>query len=294
MKIARIVLTASILLSLKSTLFCSEEKATEVFGSLARKDSFDALRDGGALNGWLGWNPDALANYTIDNCGKEYKGKEIRIGSKNTTPAWTTFGQKVDSLPKAQQFLDVIEKSGAQLPAAATAKSNEFITVQNQRIATENEYRNQIVEKNKLIQAQIIAHKIETSERSFIELNQASKASLRELFTQRTVERPATKKAIQDKHEAAKKAELNQYYEQCKATDAQKAKELQENLTKLVAIKTTHNQEFAEFKDQIKRLPFATSEKDLSGNKLYATAFMYRYWAPKSPNSFVEAVKGDK
>ena len=168
------------------------------------------------------------------------------------------------------------------------------MTNENQRIAAENEYRNQIVTKNKLIQAQIIAHKIEASERSFVELNQEGKASLRELFAQRTIERPSTKKAIQDKHEAAKKAELNQYYEQCKAADVQKEKELQEKFARVVAIKTAHNQEFSKFEDQIKRLPFATSEKDLSSNKLYATAFMYRYWTPKSANSYAEAAKGDK
>ncbi len=274
MKIARIVLTASILLSLKSTVFCSDEKVTET--PLTRKDSFDALRDGGALNGWLGWNPDALAHYTLDNCGKDYKGKEVRIGSKNTTSAWTTFGEKVDTLQKAQQFLAVIEQSEVQLPEQATTKSQAFIATENQRIADER------------------AAKRAAGEHSFIELNQASKALLKALWTEKTVTRPATVKAIRKQHQDLCNAQLKQFAQTCQTADAQTAQQLQDNLKKLVALKTAHNSEFTELKDQIAKMPFAISEQAISGKGLAKAALQYKDFTAKSANSFAEAAKGNK
>ncbi len=266
MKTTRIVLTASILLSLKSTLFCSSEKATKASNPLTRNNSFDALRDGGISNGWLGWTPDDLANFTIDNCGNDYKGQEVRIGSKNTAvTAWTTFGEKIDNVNQAQQFLATLEKSVVTLPEQATAKSHELISA-----------------------------KIEAGKNSFKEHNQASKFLLKELFAKKISSRPNEKKAIQEKYEAMKKAELTEMYKRHQQEDAQTSLELQENLKRLVAIKATHNQEFSEIKDQIVKMIFAKSEQDLSGKKLAATASKYKYWTPQSADSYASAVEGDK
>ena len=278
MKIARIVLTASILLSLKSTLFCSSEKATETILAQEKKPGYDASKKG--------WSKTS-DEWMLENMGSDYShygtlcqvrpesDNEDETKSNGSKARWTKIGEtKVKNLKDAQTFLKYTEK--LKLSEQATAKSNSFIATENQRIADER------------------AAKIAAGNHSFIELNQASKALVQTYFEQKTVTRPATKKTIQKKYQDLCNAELKQFSQACQATDAQTAQQLQDNLKRLLALKAAHNSEFTELKDQITKMPFVQSEQALFGKGLAKTGLQYKNWTPKAANSYADAAKGTK
>lgn len=139
MKIVRIVLAASLLLSLRSTLFASSAKTSESSHEsiqLERKVSFDAARDGGPLNGWFGWTPDALADYTLKNLKKDYQGKEIRPGKcPKALAIWEKFGkEKVNDLETAELYTTAIAYSQLSLSQQAQQKSQSLIEAESQRL----------------------------------------------------------------------------------------------------------------------------------------------------------------
>lgn len=122
MKIARVVLTATILLSLKSTLFCSEKES-----NLIRRKSFDIFVDG--------WNKDG--NWQMDNYGTEFNGKEVRIESRDSqraTKNWGNYGKTIQDLPRAKKFINAITSAQLQLPAEALKPAQDLIDAENQRL----------------------------------------------------------------------------------------------------------------------------------------------------------------
>ena len=279
MKIARIVLTATILFSLKSTLFCSsEEKSTDTIQA-PRKDSFDALRDGGPLNGWLGWNPDALANYTLENNGQDYKtsGKEVRIGSKNTaTAAWTAFGQRITTLAKAQQFMTTVSKSGVQLPEDATQASQSLITAENQRLETLRLAELQRITDER--QAQF-----EQADTSYVQLNQAQKSALQAYFVTATQTRNAEKSAVHHKYEALKKAELTELKARFAQEDTKLVADLTAAFNQLTTIQATQNNaEASNINRQVRRAPFVESADAISKDTLKRIGYRYKNWSAKT------------
>ncbi|MDP3788651.1 MAG: hypothetical protein Q8Q60_05055 [Candidatus Chromulinivorax sp.] len=113
MKITHIVLTATILLSLKSTLFCSSEELHESI-KIERKNSFDALRDRGGyakgfFSSFIGYTNKDLVAYTYQHWGKIYNGKEIRPGSsQESIAAWD---QEINTVQDAQNFIVALSKN---------------------------------------------------------------------------------------------------------------------------------------------------------------------------------------
>jgi hypothetical protein len=145
MKIARIVLTATILLSLKSTLFSSvKEPASQIHGSdttQTRRDSFDVARDNGLLTGFFGYNPDAAAAYVLDNPGKEYKGKEIRMGRGDWSQTfWNNFGKnKVNTTETAKKFLGGVAFSQINISEEALQPSKDLLAADKTKTIEEGE-----------------------------------------------------------------------------------------------------------------------------------------------------------
>ena len=119
MKIARIVLTATMLLSLKSTLFCSE-KAT-----LTRTKSHDGTRDG-----LFGSGLDTLAKL-----GNPYGSQVYALGSDEKAPErWALVGKTIKTLELAQKFNTAVTEKGWDLPEDAIKPSLDLINAENERL----------------------------------------------------------------------------------------------------------------------------------------------------------------
>lgn len=129
MKIARIVLTATILFSLKSTLFCSSSAAIEpeivTAPVLVRRKSHDGTRDG-----HFGSAAD-----TFSKLGQTYKGafglgeeQIYDLGSDEQAPArWASFGKTIKTLSDAQKWVQAVAKKGWSLPAESMQPSLDII-----------------------------------------------------------------------------------------------------------------------------------------------------------------------
>jgi hypothetical protein len=223
MKIARIVLTATILLSLNSTLFCSSEKATET-NKLQRKDSFDPARDGGALNGWLGWTPDDLTDHTLKNLKKDYQGKEIRPGKGSKALAiWEKFGkEKVVNLETAELFTAAMTYSQLQLSPEAQVSANKFL------------------ETKKMADAAAKQTQFEQAEK----LNNDSISLLYEYHLKaltRVSDEKAEDDALDIKYKALREAEKNNLKMQRIQNAAKLVETLHKNFDDIVTIETSSN-----------------------------------------------------
>lgn len=132
MKIARIVLTATILLSLKSTLFCSSPESHDTI-KLERKDSFDPLRDRagyakGFFSSFIGYSDKALVVYTYQNLGKDFQGKETRFGSnQEAIDAWD---KQIQTVQEAEQFLASLSANPNIIPTSHPIRQKAIAIVQ--------------------------------------------------------------------------------------------------------------------------------------------------------------------
>lgn len=146
MKIARILLTASILFSLKSTLYCSQEdpidvkshdtqESTAPTNSIVRKKSYDGTRDG-----YLG-----SAQNTFNNLGQSYTGpfgtedKIYDFGSDELAHLrWAEFGKTIKTLSDAKKWIAAIERKGWSLPQDCMQPSLDIITADKESQISEN------------------------------------------------------------------------------------------------------------------------------------------------------------
>ena len=130
MKIARIVLTATILFSLKSTLFAAQEQAVIVekdgIPSVRRK-SFDALRDSNLLT------EQARIQWALDHDGENYTHWrtecQVRPGSDIAAQGrWEHIGRSgIKTVENAQKFLGIVARHNLQLSQDATQPSLDII-----------------------------------------------------------------------------------------------------------------------------------------------------------------------
>lgn len=116
MKITRIVVTATMVLSLQSALFCSEKPKLE------RKDSFDVTQKGNgpkqvltefSTSGicWLGYTPQNCLDYTLDHCGQLYHNDTCEIRPASSPAAIAYWNHFVEQSPEnAERFIDAYNK----------------------------------------------------------------------------------------------------------------------------------------------------------------------------------------
>lgn len=284
MKIARIVLTATILLSLKSTSYCSTEKATDGI-QVQRKNSFDAARDGGALNGWLGWTPDALTNYTLTHLKEDYKGKEVRPGKcPKSQEIWDKYGkEKVTNLTLAQQFMAAITHSQLSISKEAIAPAQGFIDIENQRLEA---IRVAELERIKAEKRDAFEH----ADQEYISLNQTSKAALQALYVKKTQTRKDEITALHKKYAALLKTEQRQIKAAHRQEDSQLALALTQNFNQLQAIRDSQNQKDSNINNQIRRVAFVESTDMISERTLGKLAYRYKDWQTKS-QTYADALK---
>lgn len=264
MKIARIVLTATMLLSLKSTLFCSSEKNTE--SQLQRKDSFDPARDGngwGKAIGtkWFGMTPKQLAQYTLEHCGEDYKGKQIRPGSsQESIDVWNN---QIKTLEYAQNFVAAIKPVENVISALVRKKADDLIEAEKQAMHAAN-----IVNMHKINQDAInklaaysANHKLEPVQDSdLIKHHQLSCAV-----------------ALQIKQ---KDIARNRANEKTQLVDG-----LLKNFKAISVIEAEEKTKFPE--------KFVIKEESITNKKIISLANKYEKGKPKI-TTFIEALKGEK
>ena len=140
MKIARIVLTATILFSLKSTLFAAQEQAVIVnkteIPAITRRKSHDGTRDGRF----------GSAADTFKKLGQTYKGalglgeeQIYDLGSdEGAALRWAPFGTTITNVADAQKWVDAVARKGWNLPEESMKPSVDLIQADRQRKVAEN------------------------------------------------------------------------------------------------------------------------------------------------------------
>ncbi len=129
MKIARIVMTATILFSLKSTLFCSASEQAIVVDKAAipvvRRKSHDGTRDGRF----------GSAADTFKKLGQIYKGpfgigeeQIYALGSDEGAPMrWAHFGKTITNVADAKKWVKAVEEKGWNLPTECMQPALDLI-----------------------------------------------------------------------------------------------------------------------------------------------------------------------
>ena len=117
MKIARIVLTATILLSLKSTLHCSssEESRTKPSTNARNLPIYDAADPSCQIQSRLFTTQDPF-KWTLENFGQSYNHWGMQActvsPSEKIISAWEDYGKNIKDLNTAELYLRVMEQSG--------------------------------------------------------------------------------------------------------------------------------------------------------------------------------------
>lgn len=268
MKIARIVLTAAILLSLKSTLFCSEKapQATIPATATAKKPGYDGSK--------LGWNFNA-PKWTLEHHGEDYTHYgttcEVRVESDDegdngaaSKARWAKFGNssEINNPRIAALFLKHTEK--LKLSAADQQKAKDLLLAQ-----------------------------FKEADQNYLRVNQEAKAILCGHFVQTTITRKNENKALARKHAMQLKAEQNQLKIARKEEDSVLVQKLAQNFAELVNIETSQSANNASMDYQIRRTPFVKKQDEISEKSLTKLAFKYHTWVPKT-TTYAQAVTQDK
>lgn len=277
MKIARVVLTATILFSLKSTVFCSE-KQTEDTIQLTRTDS--GIHHDGTRNGTLGLKfgsgLDTLKNIKDK---KLYGSQPYGMGSDSQAPArWTAVGKSITKLEDAQTFMAEVERVkefGLEFSQEALQPSRDLIEAENQRLEAEKQSQ------------------FEQADSQYVTLNQQAKSLLCALNTKIVKTRKDENKALIQKYAEALKAEQTQLRDARKQEDNNLTTELVLIFNQLTSIKCDQNKIASSANYKITRLPFVVSEDSLKKNNLLKLSQKYQDWNPKI-TTYAQAVQSKK
>ena len=123
------ILTATILLSLKATSYCSQSQ--EIASATASADNVitvvrqnSGIHHDGTRDGLFGSGLDTLKNIRE---GKSYYGKPYGLGD-NSEANWAKIGKNdIKTLADAQTFITEVTKKGWSLPAESMAPSKKII-----------------------------------------------------------------------------------------------------------------------------------------------------------------------
>ncbi len=108
-----------ILLSLKSTSYCSEQSTEKDTIQAPRTLSHDGTRDG----------MFGSARDTFTKLGTPYYDKTYDLGSDDTAPGrWALFGNTITTLEDAQKLKNAVDKKGATVPAVWTLQAQKAVT----------------------------------------------------------------------------------------------------------------------------------------------------------------------
>ena len=291
MKIARIVLTATILFSLKSTLFCSE-KQTETIPTLTRTHSgihHDGTRDGLFGNGF-----DTLKNIRDK---KSYGKQPYGMGSDSQAPQrWGKVGQQITKLEDAQTFIAEVERlkefglifTEETLQPSQTLIEDENTRLEGIRIAAE-----QAAQAEKIAHEAALQAKFEQADSKYLALNQHSKALLQAFYVEKNQTRKNEDKALDQKYAALLKIERTELKKARKEKDLAFQAELALAFDELAQIKKNHNEETSRMDHMIKRTPFVATKDDLNEKNLPKIAHKYSSWQAKT-KTYAQAVQGEK
>ncbi len=139
MKTARMILTATMLLSLNATSYCSQSQnsANDVI-TAPRQNSHDGTRDG-LFGSW---------SDTLDKLGKPYGNQIYALGSDEKAPErWAHAGKQITKFDHAIKFMKAITAKGWSLPQEALTPSTKII---------QGHYSQQKKEADALIAAAVI------------------------------------------------------------------------------------------------------------------------------------------
>ncbi|MBV8661203.1 MAG: hypothetical protein JO129_03610 [Candidatus Dependentiae bacterium] len=135
MKIARIVLTATILLSLKSTLHCSSSEISETNPSTAvcNLPIYDASNQKNQIR-FFGFTINNPEEWTLEHYGQVYLhwGKDHQVAPALTNlETWERFGKNIKNPEIAKSYLQVMEKSGLlhQLSKDSIVHASRVVTI---------------------------------------------------------------------------------------------------------------------------------------------------------------------